>query len=191
MGATRRTGQEQDREAPGTRGQGHAGGTARREATRAAGEVDKGSPRRWRRVRGGCDGHEERRKGAERRRCAAKGRDTVEGDVVMADTDKNPRRRARGRSGGGWSGGVRGRRRVRTERPGSGTRDVSWVRRAVWGRARSRTRCCSGMGYCTGAEHKGMTNETGRRWRGAGLCASGEARCQGSDLQEWRTGRQI
>ena len=61
----------------------------------------------------------------------------VEGDVVMADADVNPKRRASGGGEGRWSGGVRGRRRVRMERPGSGTRDVSWVRRAVRGRTRS------------------------------------------------------
>ena len=109
----------------------------------------------------------------------------------MADTDENPKWRGKGRSGGRWSGGVRGRELVRTERPGGGTRDVSWVRRAVWGRTRSLTRCCSGMGYCTGAEHKVVTNENGRRWGGAALSLSGEARCQGSALQEWRTGRRI
>ena len=68
---------------------------------------------------------------------------------------------------------------------------MSWVRRAVWGRTRSLTRCSSGMGYCTGAEHKVVTNENGRSWRGAALCPSGETGCQGSALQEWRTGRRI
>ena len=47
------------------------------------------------------------------------------------------------------------------------------------------------MGYCTGAEHKVSTNENSRRWRGAALCPSGEARCQGSAFQERRTGRRI
>ena len=53
-------------------------------------------------MRGGRDGHEERRKGAERRRYAEKvgTRLTVEGDVVMADTDKNPERRAQGQRRG-------------------------------------------------------------------------------------------
>ena len=36
-----------------------------------------------------------------------------------------------------------------------------------------------------------MTGENGRRWLGAALCPSGAARCQGSDLQERRTGRRI
>ena len=76
-GARRRTGQEQDRGAPGARGQGSAGGMGRREARRAAGEEDSGSQRRWGTVRGGCEGHQERRKGAEGRRCAGKGRDTA------------------------------------------------------------------------------------------------------------------
>ena len=47
------------------------------------------------------------------------------------------------------------------------------------------------MEYCTGAEVKVVTNKNGRRWRGAALCLSGEAWCQGSALQEWRTGRRI
>ena len=47
------------------------------------------------------------------------------------------------------------------------------------------------MGYCTGAENKVVTNENSQRWRGAAQCPSGEARCQGSALQEWRTGRRI
>ena len=181
----RRTGQEQDREAPGARGLGRAGGTGRRDARGDAGEADAGGQRRWRRVRGGCDGHEERGKGAERRRFAGKGRDTaVEGDVVWARTPSGGHR-ARGGGGRGWSGGVQGRRRVQTERSGSGTRDASWVRRVVGGRTRSLTRCSSGMGYCTGAEYKVVTNQNGRRWLGAALCPSGEARCHGVALQEW------
>ena len=47
------------------------------------------------------------------------------------------------------------------------------------------------MGYCDGAEHKVVTDENSQRWRGAALCPSGEARCQGSALQERRTGRRI
>ena len=134
-----------------------------------------------------------RRGGRERRGAGTQGRAgtalKVEGDVVMADADENSKRRAQGqrRGGkGGWSGRVRGRRRVRKELVGSGTRDVLWVRRAVWGRTRSLTGCSSAMGYCTGAEHKVVTNENSPRWCGAALCPSGEAR-----LQERRTGRQI
>ena len=47
------------------------------------------------------------------------------------------------------------------------------------------------MGNCTGAEHKVVTNGNSRRRRGAALCTSGGARCQGPALQEWRTGRRI
>ena len=61
------------------RGPGACGGTGRQDAGRDAREADAGDGRRWRRVRGGCDGHEERRKGAERRRYAGKGRETAEG----------------------------------------------------------------------------------------------------------------
>ena len=59
------------------------------------------------------------------------------------------------------------------------------------GQKEKLTGCSSGMGNCTGAEHKVVTNENSWRWRGAALCPSGEARCQGSALQERRTGRRI
>ena len=75
-----------------------------------------------------------RRGGRERRGAGAQGRAgtrlKVEGDVVMADADENRSGEDR-TSGGGegrWGGGVRGRTRVRREQPGSGTRDVLWVR---------------------------------------------------------------
>ena len=48
-----------------------------------------------------------------------------------------------------------------------------------------------GMWYSDGAERKVVTGENGRPRRGAALCLSGAARCQGSDLQERRTGRRI
>ena len=47
-----------------------------------------------------------------------------------------------------------------------------------------QTGCCIGMWYSNGAERKVVTDENGRRWRGAVLCPSGATRCQGSDLQE-------
>ena len=40
-------------------------------------------------------------------------------------------------------------------------------------------------------EHKVVINENSRRQRGAALCPSGEASCQGSALQEWQTDRRI
>ena len=65
--------------------------------------------------------------------------------------------------------------------PGSGTRDVSWVRRAEWGRKGSRREAVSW--YSDGAEREVVTGENGRRRRGA-------ARRQGSDLQlsAWQEG---
>ena len=53
-------------------------------------------------MRRGCDGHEERRKGAERYVVQGRAgtRLKVEGDVVMADADENPRRRAQGQRRG-------------------------------------------------------------------------------------------
>ena len=83
--ATRRAGQEQEREVLGAGGQGRA-----RDGQVGCGEADAGGRRRWRRVRRGCDRHEERRNGAERCRCAGEGRDTAE-------------------SGGGCGDGGRGR----------------------------------------------------------------------------------
>ena len=59
------------------------------------------------------------------------------------------------------------------------------------GRNKKQTGCGGGMGYCDGAEHKVVTNENSQGWQGAALCPSGDARCQGSALQERRTGRRI
>ena len=83
--ATRRAGQGQERVALGAGGQWRAEGRQM-----GCGEADAGGRRRWRRVRRGCDGHEERRRGAERCRCAEEDRDTAE-------------------SGGGCGDGGRGR----------------------------------------------------------------------------------
>ena len=54
-----------------------------------------------------------------------------------------------------------------------------------------QTGCSIGMWYSDRAERKVLTDENGLRRRGAALCPSGAARCQGSDLQERRTGRRI
>ena len=59
------------------------------------------------------------------------------------------------------------------------------------GQNEKQTGCSLGMWYSDGAERKVVTDENGRSWRGAALCPSGAARCQGSDLQERRTGRRI
>ena len=102
-----------------------------------------------------------RRGGRERGGAGAQGRAgtrlKVEGDVVMADADENPKQRAQGQRQGGkgrWGGGVRGCRRVRREQLGSGTRDVSLVRGAVWGITRSIRDAVS--------EHRTVTEQSAR-----------------------------
>ena len=78
-----------------------------------------------------------RRGGRERRGAGAQGRAgtrlKVEGDVVMADADETPKRRAQGQRRGRGEMGRRGTgaQASAREQPGSRTRDVSWVRRAV------------------------------------------------------------
>ena len=61
---------------------------------------------------------------------------------------------------------------------------------SVWQKEK-QTECSITMCYSDGAERKVLTDGNGRRWRGAALCPSGAAPCQGSDLQERRTGRRI
>ena len=156
------------------------------------GEADAGGRRRWRRVRGGFDGHEERRKGAERCRYAEKGRDTAEGGGGCGDGGRGREPQAEGTGpaagergdgvaeygGAGWCG--------RSDRAaGRGTY------RGYGEQNEKLTGCSSGMGYCTGAEHKVVTNENSQRLRGAALCPSSEARCQGSALQGRRTGTRM
>ena len=140
---------------------------------------------------------ETRRGGRERSGAGAQGRAGTwlkeEGDVVMADADKNPKRRAQGQQRGrretGWrSMGAQASAEGATEQ---------WDARHIVGTVSSvgqndkQTGCSIGMWYSDGAERKVVTRENGRRWRGAALCPSGAARCQGSDLQEKRTGRRI
>ena len=89
----------------------------------------------------------------------------VEGDLVMADADKNPKRRAQGqRRGRGEMGRPSTGARAGAEGV-TGQRDVG----RIVGTASSvrqnekLTGCSSGMGYCDGAEHKVVTKENS--WR--------------------------
>ena len=138
-----------------------------------------------------------RRGGRERRGAGAQGRAgtrlKVEGDVVMADADGNPKRRAQGQRRGRGEMGRRNTGAQASAERATGQRDA---RRSVGtassvGQNEKQTGCSIGMWYSDGAERKVVVDKNGRRWRGAALCPSGAARCQGSDLQERRTGRRI
>ena len=132
--------------------------------------------------------------GRERRGAGAQGRAgtrlKVEGDVVMADADENPKRRAQGQRRGRGDMGRRSTGAQASAEGATGQRDA----RRILGTASSvdqnkkRTGCSIGMSYSDEAERKVVTDENGRRWRGAALCPFG---CSGSDLQERRTGRRI
>ena len=138
-----------------------------------------------------------RRGGGERRGAGAQGRAgtwlKVEGDVVMADADENPERRAQDQRRGRGEMGRRSKGAQASEE--EATRQ--WDARRIVGTASSvgqnekQTGSSIGMWYSDGAESKVVTGENGRRRHGAALCPSGAARCQGSDLQERRTGRRI
>ena len=138
-----------------------------------------------------------RRGGRERRGAGAQARAgtrmKVEEDVVMADADENPKRRAQGQQRGR---GEMGRRSTGAQASAEGATGQRDARRIVGtassvGQNEKQTGCSIRMWYSDGAERKVVTNENSRRWRGAALCPSGAARCQGSDLQERRTGRRI
>ena len=138
-----------------------------------------------------------RRGGRERRGAGALGRAgtrlKVEGDVLMADADENPKRRAQGQRQGR---GEMGRRSTGAQASAEGATGQRDARRIVGtasslGQNGKQTGCSIGMWYSDGAERKVVTDENSRRWRGAALCPSGAARCQGSDLQERQTGRRI
>ena len=111
----------------------------------------------------------------------------------MADADKNPKRGAQGQRRGRGEMGRQSTGAQASAVRATGQRDA----RRIVGTASSvaqnekHTGCSIGMWYSDGAERKVVTGENGRRWRGAALCPSGAARCQGSDLQERHTGRRI
>ena len=124
-----------------------------------------------------------RRGGGERRGAGAQGRAgtrlKVEGDVVMADADENPKRRAQDQRRGR---GEMGRRSTGAQASAEEATGQSDARRIV-GTASSVVQneqqmgSSTGMWYSDGAERKVLTGENGGR--------------QGSDLQERRTGRRI
>ena len=138
-----------------------------------------------------------RRGGRERRGAGARGRAgtrlKVEGDVVMADADENPKRGAQGQRRGRREMGRRSTGAQASAEGATGQRDARRIlcTASSVGQKEKQTGCSIGMWYNDGAERKVMTGKIGRRWRGAALCPSGAARCQGSELQERRTGRHI
>ena len=135
-------------------------------------------------------GGEQRGAGAQRR---AGTRLKVEGDVVMADADENPKRRAQDQRRGR---GEMGRRSTGAQ---ASAEEVTgqWDARRIVGTASSagqngqQTGSSIGMWCSDGAEREVVTGGYGRRRRGAALCPSGAARRQGSDMKERRTGRHI
>ena len=138
-----------------------------------------------------------RRGGRERRGAGAQGwagtRLKVEGDVVMADVHENPKRRAQDQR---WGRGEMWRRSTGAQASAEGATGQRDAGRIVGtagsvGQIEKQTGCSIRMWYSDGAERKVVTGENSRRWRGAALCLSDAARCQGSDLQERRTGRRI
>ena len=111
----------------------------------------------------------------------------------MADAEKNPKRRAQGQLRGR---GEMGRRSTGAQASAEGATG-QWDARRIVGTADSvgqkekQTGSSIGMWYSDGAERKVVAGKSGRRRRGAALCPSGAARCQGSDLQERQTDRGI
>ena len=138
-----------------------------------------------------------RRGGRGRRGAGAQGRAgtrlKVKEDVVVVDADENPKQRAQGERRGR---GEMGRRSTGPQASAEGAtrqRDARRIVGTASGVAQNEKQmgCSIGMWYSDGAERKVVTGENCRRWRGAALCPSGAARCQGSDLQERQTGRRI
>ena len=111
----------------------------------------------------------------------------------MADADENPKRRAQDQLRGRGEMGRRSTGAQASAEEATG----EWDARRIVGTANSvgqnvqQTGSSIGMWYSDGAERKVVTDENGRRRRGAALCLSGAARRHGSDLQERRTGRRI
>ena len=138
-----------------------------------------------------------RRGGGDQRGAGAQGRAgtrlKVEGDVVMADADENPERRAQDQR---RERGEMGRRSTGAQ-ASAAEATAQWDTRHFVGTASSvgqneqQTGSSIGMRYSDGAERKVVTGENGRRRRGAAQRPSGGARRQDSDLQERRTGRHI
>ena len=108
-----------------------------------------------------------RRRGREWRGAGAHGRAGTrlkgEGDVVMADADENPKRRAQGQQRGR---GEMGRRSTGAQASAEGATG-QWDARHIVGTASSvgqnekQTGCSIGMWYSDGAERKFVTGENG------------------------------
>ena len=112
-----------------------------------------------------------RRGGREQRGAGAQGtagtRLKVEGDVVMADADENPKRGAQGQRRGR---GEMGRRNTGAQASAEGAIGQRDARRIVGtastvGQDEKQTGCSIRMWYSDGAERKVVTGENGRRWR--------------------------
>ena len=110
-----------------------------------------------------------RRGERERRGAGAQGgagtRLKVEGNVVMADADENPKRRAQGQRRGR---GEMGRRSTGAQASAEGATCQRDARRIVGtassvGQNEKQTGCSIGMWYSDGAERKVVTGENGRR----------------------------
>ena len=129
-----------------------------------------------------------RRGGRERRGAGAQGRAgtrlKLEGDVVMADADENPKRRAQDQRRGRGEMGRRITGAQASAEGATGQRDARGIvgTGSSVGQSEKQTGCSIRMWYSDGAERKVVTDQNGQRWRGAALCPSGAARCQGSDL---------
>ena len=108
------------------------------------GEADAGGRRGWRRVKRGCDGHEERRRGAERCRCAEEDTDTAE-------------------SGGGCGDGGRGREpQAESTGPAAGEREDG---AGEYGGAGE----CGGSNRAVGREtYRGYGEQWGAEWAADG-----------------------
>ena len=114
-----------------------------------------------------------RRGGRERRGTGTQGRAgtrlQVGGEVVEADVDENPKRRAQGQRQGREEMGRRSTGAQAGAEGATGQRDAGRIvdTASSVGQNEKQTGCSSGMGYCDGAEHKVVTIENSRGWRGA------------------------
>ena len=111
----------------------------------------------------------------------------------MADADGNPKRRAQGQQRARGEMGRRSTGAQASAEGGTRQRDAGRIvgMASSVGQNEKQSGSSIGMWYSDGAERKVVTGGNGRRWPGAALCPSDAARCQGSDLQERRTGRCI
>ena len=134
-------------------------------------------------------GGEQRGAGAQRRTGT---RLKVEGDVVMEDADKNPKRRAQDQRRGRGEKGRRSTGAQESAEEATGQWDAQRIvgTASRVGQKGQQTGSSIGMWYSDGAECEVVTGVNGRRRRGAALCPLGAARRQGSGLQlsAWQEG---